>query len=263
MHVVKEYSFGLFRTLCDASVLDYRKNVWCFRNQLQLNHLPAYLFATPGIKNHFPQALEILDSYREYKKFASLNLAKKHLIKQIEKMGTCHGECLNILERLIRSPGIKPSKLICEMDKERLAYYQVIEYIRGTCFELQDRCIALMPAKQSEKIVNYKKELKANKAELTKQQIAAFIFRFWDQKKNVGHTMLYVVNRRSFWFYDSSVGLYTYESADKLFKGFYSHLKAFFPNSYHKKTIIQIERYALGNNENLNLKNKENKNDEL
>jgi len=81
---------------------------------------------------------------------------------------------------------------------------------------------------------------------LTKEQNNAILIRFADRRNHISHSILYVVQDHSFWFYDARlVGLCAYKSAHELFKSFHEHLRVFFPQSHHEQTDLLLETYTL------------------
>jgi hypothetical protein len=247
MHPVDEFVFGTYRGVSFVTSIRFKQTWWCLINHSHLEQTPANWFWTPSLKKYYPAALEVLDQYRIYKKIPSFKKLKSYLVNKIESGGTCHGQCLVMLEQIKDYPNRKPADLVSKMDKLRLMYFQTVEYVRGDCQDLFVECVKLLPPADQRTEVMYKRGLKNEWREtLSQHQNKAYIFRFWDPKNKVGHSMLYVVRDHAFWFYDcSTVGLYEYKTPGKLFDGFYSHLKAFFPGSYHKETRILVEEYLL------------------
>lgn len=244
MNPVNEALFGTIRSCHFVTELDFMRSYWCIRNHKRLSNAPLFFLSSPNLEKIYPSTLAILEEYRKEKNVTAKQL-KEHIIKRISSRGTCHGQCLALIEQFLRTPNQSPFKLLDTLPVDRVMYFQTLEHIRANSKNLRQTCIELFPAYHTLTNIAYRKadELKE---ELAKKNNTATLIRFVDSKHHISHSMLYVTNNDQFWFYDARlVGLYNYPSAAALFDGFYSHLRAFFSQSHHAETELWLETYPV------------------
>lgn len=221
----------------------FRELRWSNKNQSNLVAPPLKWLKTDKFdKSFFPFHLDIIQKYAQEEHVEPDSLVKHFRIKM--KSGTCHGECLALIEQIVAHPLASPLTLLKNVAKnfERVMFYQVLHEISSSDPERYSAlCMEKYPARPN----FHEYDLNQLIHEFNFEELKGiFIVRYQNEDHPFNHSCLYVNLNGYFWFYHIyDGGLYVFTSAGELQKQFKKHIKAFFPSS--SKTFMVLEHYEI------------------
>jgi len=227
----------------------FSKIKWCVKNH-------SYHMVDPLFWKKDPNYKDLSLNFDFLSEYASLTNTKeqfleKHFVKLMKTRGTCHGQCLAMVEEICLNPNASPNEILNKIKEQptRVMFFQMLEIIRPQSLALEEKCLELFPPCHSKKRIDFP-QIDEIREIMTRDQDDIFIIRYWNERTSVTHSVIYIKMNHQYWFYNCSwAGAYSYPNAEKLFKQFVKHMKDFFPNSYHNNTHLLIETYKLNSTE--------------
>lgn len=237
----KTTTYDVLRNMDLLCTFQFKKMQWTTSNKIHFISPPLFWIKQPNLKKFIPDQSPLVQTFAQDFNIEPADL-NKYLWKNLKK-GTCHGQCLALVEKIMEKPDLKPQQLLKELGRcpERMMFFQVLEYIRGE--DPAKYTLDFYRSYPHQVLIEYQGlYLNLPLQNYLVDNQGAYIMRLEDDQKKFYHSFLFVHLNQSFWFYDSkTMGIYEFPTPEQLFKEFQKVIKLFFcPSSQAYLTIENL-----------------------